>query len=223
MKISGNSLNSSPALTLKIQLSNDQKLDLDLVPVFAFHRKRLRKNDQFGMRNNIIHPVWIKNRPKNYRDGVKDGLEQGFFAIPRSGPNDLDWGIHFPSAEKKIIWDLGCVKPVIRYLKLFRDIQPLFAKVKSYALLTTVMKMIPEYPHDFWIENNVSFFLLEAFTKFQKVLQEGHLGWCFDDRCNILTPKYYPIETRQAMVAFLEQAIYDMKRGLEYWPKYFEA
>ena len=32
-----------------------------------------------------------------------------------------EWALHFPKAEQEILWNLGCAKPVIRYLKQFRD------------------------------------------------------------------------------------------------------
>ena len=32
-----------------------------------------------------------------------------------------EWALHFPKAEQEILWNLGCAKPVIRFLKQFRD------------------------------------------------------------------------------------------------------
>ena len=215
---------NGPALTLMLELTNGHRVDLDLVPVLAFKRKRLRK---FDMRPNIVHPQWLKKRgpglglPKAYRLDVKSGLEKDFFAIPKLGPCDLDWGIHFPSAEKKIIKDLGCVKPVIRYLKLFRDSNQPLSKVKSYVLLTVVMKMIRK-DFDCWTQNSQSFCFLSALENLEKAISMGVLGWFFDEKCNILPEKYYPPQKCAEMSNFLREAICDMKRSEKNWRVYFE-
>ena len=212
---------NGPALTLMLELTNGHKVDLDLVPVLPFKPNCLRK---FDMRPNLVQPQWLSKKrglPKAYRMDVSSGLRMDFFAIPKLGPSDLDWGIHFPSAEKKIIKNLGCVKPVIRYLKLFRDTNQPLSKVKSYALVTVVMKMIRR-DFNFWIQNSPFLCFLSALENLEKVIRIGYCGWFFNEKCNILPEKYYPPQKCAEMSNFLRKAICDMKRSEKNLRVYFK-
>ena len=44
-----------------------------------------------------------------------------------------EWALHFPKAEQEILWNLGCAKPVIRYLKQFRDARGIKLKVGHHV------------------------------------------------------------------------------------------
>ena len=212
---------NGPALTFKLTLTNNHQVDLDLVPVFAIRSRRARK---LGVRQNVIQPSWLRKtgkHSKEYRMDVFEGLHSDFFVIPKPGPNKLDWGIHFPSAEKKIIKALGCVKPVIRYLKYFRDHHEILSKIKSYALLTIVMQMIRTNRPNFW-EQRTSFCILEAFKKLAYAMEAGHLGWFFDEDCNILPAQYYPTEKREEILNFLLNVISELKTNVTFWYKYFK-
>ena len=210
---------NGPALTFKLALSNNHRVDLDLVPVFAFRRRRARK---LSVRHNIINPQWLRQNgchAKSYRIDVQEGLLSPFFVIPKSGPHELDWGIHFPSAEKKIIKNLACVKPVIRYLKHFRDNHEILSNVKSYALLTIVMKMIRNHNPTFW-NQNTSKCLLAALRELACAMENGVLGWFFQENCNILPAKYYSLERRRKIVTFLKTAILDLESDHTLWHRY---
>ena len=213
---------NGPALTLMLELTNGHKVDLDLVPVLPFKRRRLRK---FGIIfTNVNQPNWLRKPtglPKAYRMNLTDGFNQNFFAIPKPGPSELDWPIHFPYAEKEIIFDLGCVKPVIRVLKLFRDSNPVLSEVKSYALVTIVMKMIRE-DFQFWIQNRPSICFLSALENLEKAINSGHLGWFFDERCNKLPQKDFPPNKCKEIAQFLHAAILKMKQNETNWHEYFE-
>ena len=67
---------------------------------------------------------WLKGRDETHKKRLIEGMKKDGFLVPISeeklGP---EWSLHFPKAEKEILWNLGCVKPVIRFLKQFRDAQ----------------------------------------------------------------------------------------------------
>ena len=75
-----------------------------------------------GIWKNISESAWLKGRDENHRKHIAEGLKKDGFLVPISksklGP---EWALHFPKAEQEILWNLGCAKPVIRYLKQFRD------------------------------------------------------------------------------------------------------
>ena len=75
-----------------------------------------------GIWKNISESAWLKGRDENHRKHIAEGLKKDGFLVPISksklGP---EWALHFPKAEQEILWNLGCAKPVIRFLKQFRD------------------------------------------------------------------------------------------------------
>ena len=112
---------NGPALTITIELSSGLHVDLDLAPVWPFHLSWIQ--DFNGISENISlvdrGPQWLKGRPRTYQKKVREGLNQGFFLVPISSDKQSpDWSIHLPMAEREIIHNMHCVKPVIRFVKV---------------------------------------------------------------------------------------------------------
>jgi hypothetical protein len=64
---------------------------------------------------------------------LTEGLKKDGFLVPISSSKlGLEWSLHFPKAEQEILWNLGCVKPVICYLKQFRDARGIKLKVGPF-------------------------------------------------------------------------------------------
>ena len=104
---------------------------------------------------NISVPKWFQGRDTDHLFHLQEGFQKDGFLVPISeeklGPK---WSLHFPMAEKEILWNMGCAKSIIKLLKQFRDCYhpadyggnywnvDIWRKLKSYALNTVVMTMI---------------------------------------------------------------------------------
>ena len=86
-------------------------------------------------------------------------LENDFFIVPKLPINMADseyWRMDFHLAEDQIIYNYGCVRPVIKLLKYFRDCnEPLRELMDSYKLKTLVMLMIKEDPSKMWNKKDI--------------------------------------------------------------------
>ena len=83
-----------------------------------------------GIWTNFSKSKWLKGRDEDHQRHLIEGLKKDGFLVPISSSKlGLEWSLHFPKAEQEILWNLGCVKPVIRYLKQFRDARGIRLKV----------------------------------------------------------------------------------------------
>ena len=65
-------------------------------------------------------PIWLEGHPETYQKAVMKSLKQDFLIVPKPSSNNLDseWSLHFPFAEKMILRNTKCAKPVIKLLKV---------------------------------------------------------------------------------------------------------
>ena len=63
-------------------------------------------------------------------------------------------------------------------------------KIKSYPIKTLVMNMVIMNPNYDWKIGQESKFFLFALQELIKSLETGHLGWVFDERCNLFQNKF---------------------------------
>ena len=65
-------------------------------------------------------PIWLEGHPETYQKAVMKSLKQDFLIVPKPSNNNLDseWSLHFPFAEKMILRNTKCAKPVIKLLKV---------------------------------------------------------------------------------------------------------
>ena len=132
-----------PAFTLSIDLVGGHHVDIDLVAAISFEPSNFQRFPEIW--KNMSGSQWLKGRDETHQKRLIEGLKKDGFLVPISakklGP---EWSIHFPMAEKEILWNLGCVKPVIRFLKQFRDAQgPKLAKLKVGLYLSTICESSP--------------------------------------------------------------------------------
>ena len=103
-----------------IDLAGGHHVDLDLVAAISFEPSNFQTIPEIW--KNLSGSQWLKGRDETHQKRLIEGMKKDGFLVPISeeklGP---EWSLHFPKAEKEILWNLGCVKPVIRYLKQFRD------------------------------------------------------------------------------------------------------
>ncbi len=89
-------------------------LEVDLVPAFAFSEEKLlglsRIGDALRERAGVID--------SNF--GVPNPHQRKVYAVPKKSArhNDFFWRLSFQEQEGGIIHDMGCIKPVIRLLKV---------------------------------------------------------------------------------------------------------
>ena len=134
-------MQSGPAFQLSIDLACGHHVDIDLVAALSFEPSNFQKNPEIW--KNLSGSKWLKGRDETHQKRLIEGMKKDGFLVPISakklGP---EWSIHFPMAEKEILWNLGCVKPVIRFLKQFRDAQgSKMAKLKVGYLLTYLLNI----------------------------------------------------------------------------------
>ena len=191
---------NGPAFTLKLQLENGKNVDIDLAVVFP------------------IPLIIFKSIPAIWKN-IKGYSAQDAFLVPISaekyGP---EWSVHFPMVEKEILKDKGCAKPVIRFLKQFRDANKPLANLKSYALKTVVMKMIKKYPNYGWEIGSEPHYFLLALEELKRRLEAGRIDWIFHNQSNILRT-----DQSKSMAKFVSTALVCMNKDktFETWIKYF--
>ena len=194
---------NGPAFTLKLQIENQKNVDIDLAVVFPIPLIHFER----------IPTIWKNINGSRY-------FAQDAFLVPISnekyGP---EWRLHFPMVEKEIIWNKGCAKPVIRFLKQFRDAnKPLKLHLKSYALKNVVMKMIKKYPSYQWEVGREPHYFLLALEELKRSLEAGRIDWIFHNQSNLLKT-----DESKSMARFVSTALVCMKNDKRYetWMKYF--
>ena len=198
---------NGPAFTLKLEVDYEFKVDIDLAVVFPFNPINYERNPE--IRNNLNG--WC-SFPRQYPP-------QYGFLVPISakkfGP---EWSKHFPMAEKNLLWNKRCAKPVIRFLKQFRDVNQPLANLKSYALKNVVMNMISNHPECAWEIGRESHYFLLALEELKRMLQDGKINWIFHPQSNILRSNDV-----DRMLHFVSKALLHMKgdQSYENWKQYF--
>ena len=96
-------------------------IDIDLVPVFAFQPKELAFYDRIWSNIDTSKggPHWLQKHQCKFQKEVQKTLGNKFFIVPKPSPNlDSEWRLDFHDPEIKIIDNIGCAKPVIKFLKV---------------------------------------------------------------------------------------------------------
>ena len=115
--------NSGPATTLKVKLEDGQTIDIDLAPVFAFNPKNLASYERIWRNINTSEggPHWLQGHQSKFQRAVRTTLGNEFFIVPKPSANlDSEWRLDFHDPEIKIIDNIGCAKPVIKFLKVHK-------------------------------------------------------------------------------------------------------
>lgn len=153
---------SGPARTLLVHLSDGGRIDIDLVPVLEHNFKCLPAN--------VPRHKWFEE--------VLNEDDKKWFMVPKP-PKDDDtlWRIHFPDAEKKLIKDLGCIKPTIRLIKALRDKHKW--PLSSYSIKTVVMHhRLEKRDKLYWQNEHQWTVLLQVLEKLRAVLDPSGPGIC---------------------------------------------
>ena len=223
---------SGPATTLKVKLEDSQTIDIDLVPVFAFNPKNLAFYDRIWRNIDTSEggPHWLQGHQSKFQKAVRTTLGNEFFIVPKPSLNlDSEWRLDFHDPEIKIIDNIGCAKPVIKFLKLFRNSNSPLMLLSSYSLKTIVMDMIRNYPRDDWAPAEEAEHFLKALKHLQIKLEQGKIDYFFDNNSNILKQGNVTQVQLQNMVNFLKEAIKNLEASQNtptcktVWTQYFIA
>ena len=139
------------------------------------------------------------------------------------------WRLDFHLAEDQIIYNYGCVRPVIKLLKYFRDCnEPLRELMDSYKLKTLVMIMIKEDSYNIgtWNKIDIAENFLRALRLMIKKLHQGKIEHIFVEKSDLFVNLNFG--QLKHMSSFLRTAIYDLNRSMDtpecraVWLKYFQ-
>ncbi|XP_050030595.1 cyclic GMP-AMP synthase-like receptor isoform X2 [Dermacentor andersoni] len=163
---------SGPARTLLVHLRDGSQIDIDLVPVL--------EHDFNCLPTNVPRQKWFK--------GLLKENDKKWFMVPKP-PKDNQhlWRIHFPDAEKKLIKDLGCIKPTIRLLKALRDKHKW--PLSSYSIKTVVMHhRLENRERVYWQNDHQWTVLLDVLKRLHAMLRPSGPGICslFDNNVSLI-------------------------------------
>ena len=168
---------------------------------------------------------WLQKLQRTHRERITKALKSKFFLVPKPSCLDSQWRLDFHDTEIEIIKDMGCAKPVIKSLKLFRDSNPQLEKLASYCLKTIVMNMIRSNPDDDWKQGTEAEHFLKALNNLLTALERRKISYFFNENSNLLS-KLKP-STLTDMANYLKKAIKAMEDSQKtsncrnVWLKYF--
>ncbi|KAG1657313.1 Cyclic GMP-AMP synthase [Nymphon striatum] len=172
----------APAVTLIVEHAHGS-LSIDFVPVF--------KIEGFG---DIISDL---RRVIAVTPNKVDEIDKFLMLVPKRNKDGKIrprrkkclWRLDYPSIEKKIIHDVGCVKLVIKLLKLLRD-ELNMTDIASYHLKTLMMHEILQHPDlEYWSEENLGPLFMCALEKWSVAIENKNIPYLFDERANLLQGK----------------------------------
>ncbi|XP_054713086.1 cyclic GMP-AMP synthase-like receptor [Uloborus diversus] len=169
---------SGPAVTVYLNKENGDKIDIDLVLTFECALKEKPPGIDGRVYERVKNKLQCFLVPKSYQ---------------KSNPSPINdqecdrlWRTHFPVAENDIINDKGCVKPVIKLLKLLRDKEN-WKILASYYLKTVVMWMVLSNPNqEYWREDKMGERFIEALKKLADYVKNKKLPYFFSSKQNLL-------------------------------------
>ncbi|XP_046734940.1 cyclic GMP-AMP synthase-like [Diprion similis] len=156
---------SGPALTLKIDVSHQYSIDVDLVPVLQFQTAL----------------------PSPFRDHTYTKQRWLAIAKPLECPNDnILWRPSYYERERKILKRNGQLKPIIRQMKKFRDTQE-FKSIASYHITTLFLWELEEQSYNQQLQRLPPTFLFYHMLKrFQEACEKREIRNFWYPKNNLL-------------------------------------
>ena len=113
-----------------------------------------------------------------------------FSLVPKVKNNNLcniyQWRLDFIDLEKRILYQIGCAKMVVKLLKYFLDCNHVIQGLSSYSIKTVVMLCIKEFPSYAWHEKSLSLYFLFALKKLNQRLEQKCIPFYFHPDSNLL-------------------------------------
>ena len=88
------------------------------------------------------------------------------------------------------------------------------------------MHMTRDHPEYDWTMGHESYYFLIALQELQKMLKKEHIGWIFNDQCNVIQGRFTHCELSK-MAKYVGNALKELKgnnghTSYEVWRSYFE-
>jgi len=170
---------SGPAVTLNVQ-ENTKLIAVDLVPVFCFGTNRWPPQPTRQ----------LSSLPWRFSPHLK------WCVVPKSPRHDsptqnsvfrYQWRMSFYMYEKEMMNNRNNMKPVIKFMKLLRDLQN-WPNLSSYYIKT--MFMLEQVKHDpgtgFW-RKGLGYLFMHMLGRLEEYLQAKKIPFFWDERCNLIS------------------------------------
>lgn len=152
---------SGPANTITIVKDDNDVINIDLVPSFAF-----------SLPKKPIHSKVLFTR-------VESTKILRYFVVPKPNSDDYSWRLAFPFQERYFLKNSNNLKSTIRIIKQFRDVQG-FTKLSSYFIKTLFFWECASNDESYWCKNSLSFLVLKMLNKLKESLYNHNIPnfWC---------------------------------------------
>lgn len=169
---------SGPAITLNIKLSAAKVIDVDLVPVIDGSIYSMppgfTKTSKFNALPAEAKVWYLVPKP---------------LSVQTMTPLEMKrcWRISFPEAEKKLLGNLACVKPLIKLFKLLRDVKN-WSPIASYFIKSLFLLEVELHPQlEYWQEKNMGSRFLEMIQRFKQAVEQRSIPYYFNRQANLLS------------------------------------
>ncbi|GIY39887.1 cyclic GMP-AMP synthase [Caerostris darwini] len=174
---------SGPARTIRLIKYTGDCIDIDLVPAIpcTLETKQPGIDGRVRMKLGATLETFLVPKPFS---------PSGQAPVNSSEISRL-WRTHFPVSEEQLIHNKGCVKPVIKLLKLLRD-KNNWKILASYYLKTVVMWMLLENSNEeYWKEDKLDERFIEALKKLLAYVKAQNIPYFFSKKNNLLSKLQY--------------------------------
>jgi len=162
-------------VTLKV-VGNGMSFEVDLVPSIKFDFKALSSQSELEKHVvSLCNKFGVTNETRN------------FMAISLHRADKEKFELDFHDVERKILYNRGCVKKVIKLMKYLRDIKggPMM-KLWSHLLKTSVMHQVVHKSKDYWNNENLVTCFIDSLRNLLSGLRKESITDIFFPNVNLL-------------------------------------
>ncbi|CAM1295039.1 Uncharacterised protein r2_g429 [Pycnogonum litorale] len=203
---------SGPSVMLVLKTARDE-MSVDFVPVLKF--------------THLDCPTWPPRAWKKFPPTIPVD-KQFWFMVPKRSKNpnytaaeiSVMWRLDFPEIEKVLIHDVGCLKLVVKLLKLLRDARGNWNCIASYHLKTLAMLELVENPNIIWRESNLGWLFMFLLGRLEYRLSQHHMPFLFYRDANLFEGRV-PKETAANIAGQIKRLIVQIRKDPSQLSKLF--
>merc|ERR1711915_20183 len=162
-------------VTLKV-VGNGMSFEVDLVPSIKYNFDVLQGNNLLIKHvSDLCDEFGVSTETRN------------FMAISLHSADKEKFELDFHDVERKILFDRGCVKKVIKLLKYLRDLKggPML-KLWSHLLKTSVIHLVMKKPKSYWNNENLVTCFIDSLRNLLQLLTERSVTDVFFPEVNLM-------------------------------------
>jgi len=162
-------------LTLKV-VGNGMSFEVDLVPSIKFDFPALPPHSELEQHVvSLCNKFGVANETRN------------FMAISLHRADKEKFELDFHDIKRKILYNRGCVKKVIKLMKYLRDIKggPMM-KLWSHLLKTSVMHQVVRKSKDYWNNENLVICFMDSLRNLLDGVRKDSITDIFFPKLNLL-------------------------------------